>query len=184
MAVVDDHPVVLHDLRQMLDDSPHGIELVALAGSVAALLAGPGRYADVVLLDLLLPGEPDVAANVARIRVTGPRVVIFTSDSRPAEVRAAIDAGALGLVLKGDPESRLVEAILAAQAGEFSVSSRLAHAIVTDPDIATRLSVGEQEALKLVAQGLPHILVARRLDVAADTVLPYLRQIICGYAGG
>ncbi|MBP2324857.1 DNA-binding NarL/FixJ family response regulator [Kibdelosporangium banguiense] len=182
MAAVDDHPVALHNLRQMLQESPHNIELVASAGSVAALLAGPGRHADVVLLDLLLPEEPDVVANIGRLQAAGPRVVIFTSDSRPAVVRSAIEAGALALVLKGDPESRMTEAILTAQTGEFSVSSRLAHAIVTDPAVATRLSADEQEVLTMVAHGLPHKLIARRLGIAADMITPHLRRIVRGYA--
>ena len=58
----------------------------------------------VVLLDLHLGDGSDVAENVERLRARGAGVLIVTSDHRPAVVGRALDAGALGLVLKEDPE--------------------------------------------------------------------------------
>jgi DNA-binding NarL/FixJ family response regulator len=156
--------------------------LAVVESSVEALLAGPGREADVVLLDLLLPGEPDVADNVRRVRRAGARVVIFTSDSRPAVVRAAVDAGALGVVLKGDPEASVVAAVLAARDGQFFVSGRLAHAMVTDPRAAIRLPAREREVLTYVANGLPHKLIAKRMRISVDTIPSYLRRVAARYA--
>jgi DNA-binding NarL/FixJ family response regulator len=140
--------------------------------SVQALLDGPGRAADVVLLDLVLPGEPDIAENVRRIRQAGPQVVVFTSDSRPGVVSTAVTAGALGVVLKGDLEDRLVEAVLAARAGEFTVSGALAYALVNDPRASVRLTPRQREVLTLVARGMPHKLIARRLGINRTPCLP------------
>ncbi|HEX5402613.1 MAG TPA: response regulator transcription factor [Pseudonocardiaceae bacterium] len=182
VAAVDDHPVVLRGLTQVFAESAAEITLGAEALTVAELLAGPGRHADVVLLDLLIPGERDVAENVRRLREAGARVVIFTSDSRPGVVRAAVDAGALGLVLKEDPEYRLVEAVLAAREGELYVSGSLAHAIVTDPRAKIRLSDREREVLTYVANGLPHKLIAKRMAISVETVPSFLKRAAARYA--
>ncbi|WP_447007188.1 response regulator [Saccharothrix isguenensis] len=182
VAAVDDHPVVLRGVAHLLEKSGRGIRLSVVEPTVEALLAGPGRDADVVLLDLLLPGEPDIATNVRRIREAGPRVVVFTSDSRPAVVSAAVVAGALGVVLKGDGEDRLVEVVLAARAGEFTVSSTLAYALVNDPRARIRLSERQREVLTLVARGLPHKAIARRLGIRPDTVPSHLRRVASSYA--
>jgi DNA-binding NarL/FixJ family response regulator len=181
LAAVDDHPLILHGLRAVFAERAPEVNLTRVAPTVEALTADE-EPADVVLLDLLLPGEPDVADNVTRLRATGARVVIFTSDSRPGIVRRAIDAGALGLVLKGDPEDRLVDAVLAARRGEFFVSSRLAHVLVTDPRAGIRLTQREREVLELVARGLPHRLIAKRIGISVNTLPSYLRRAAKRYA--
>lgn len=182
VAAVDDHPFIGHGLRHFFAEHAPDLSIVAVETSVAALLARPGEPASVVLLDLLLPQEPDVAHNVTRIRATGARVVILTSDSRPGVVRGAIDAGALGLALKGDPEQSVVEAVRAAHRDEFSVSSRLAHAIVTDPRAGIRLSGRERQALSLIAQGKPRRLVAKEMQLAEHTLPSYLKRAAKRYA--
>lgn len=182
VAAVDDHEIVLGGVAKLFEKSAKNIRLVAVEASVSALLDGPGRAADVVLLDLLLPGEPDVAANVRRVRESGPQVVVFTSDSRPALVRAAVDAGALGVVLKADPPECVEEAVLAAKDGEFTVSSSLAHALVNDPRAGIRLSERQREVLTLVARGMPHKSIAKRLGIKVGTVPSHLRRVAAAYA--
>lgn len=174
VAGVDDHPLILGGLRLYFAENAPDIRLGAIESSVTALLERTDSPASVVLLDLLLPAEPDVAHNVARIVATGARVVILTSDSRPGVVRSAIDAGALGLVLKGDPEESVVDAVRAAHANEFSVSSRLAHAMVTDPRAGVRLSERERQLLVLMAQGKPRKLIAKEMGLAVDTLKSFL----------
>jgi DNA-binding NarL/FixJ family response regulator len=182
VAAIDDHPLILYGLRAYLIAEASDLTLTAVFPTVSALLADPIEMADVVLLDLLLPAEPDVAKNVRGIHAAGAQVVIYTSESRPGVIRNALDAGALGLVLKGDPESRVVEAIRTAAGGEFYVSSRLAHAIVTDPRAVVRLTSREREVLTHVAQGLPHKLIAKKLGISEQTLPSYLRRAGKRYA--
>lgn len=182
VASVDDHPFVGRGLRHFFAENAPDIRLTAVESSVRALLDRDDGPVSVVLLDLLLPNESDVADNVARIRAAGSRVVILTSDSRPGVVRAAIDAGALGLALKGDPEQSVVDAVRAAHGNEFSVSSRLAHAIVTDPRAGIRLSGRERQALSLIAQGKPRRLVAKEMRLAEHTLPTYLKRAADRYA--
>ncbi|WP_329415029.1 response regulator transcription factor [Streptomyces sp. NBC_00704] len=211
VAAVDDHPVVLLGLQAYFAEHTADIELVHVAPDVEALLAGleppppaepsegalpcappgppPGAPAgvsldmpSVVLLDLRLRDGKAVDDNVRRLRAAGARVLVFTTEHRPAAVRRALDAGAVGLVLKEDPEARLVDAIRAVHGGEPYLSSRLAHAIVTDPRGAVRLSSQERRVLELIARGLPHRQVARMLHITEDTVRTYRKRAIEAYA--
>ncbi|MEU3770782.1 response regulator transcription factor [Amycolatopsis keratiniphila] len=175
VAAVDDHPVILRGLHAYLAEHAHDITLCGVYPSVSAMLEDT-LTVSVVLLDLLLPGERDVATNVRRIRATGAQVVIYTSDSRPGIVREALDAGALGLVLKSDQEERVVDAIRDAAQGKKSYSSRLAHAIVTDPRALVRLTAREREVLTLVAKGMPRRLIAKRLGISERTLPTYLER--------
>jgi DNA-binding NarL/FixJ family response regulator len=182
VAAIDDHPVVLAGLRQVLPAAAPDITIVAAAPTVQDLLAGPGRHAAVVLLDLLLrDGEP-VADNVARTRDAGPQVVIFTSDLRPVPLRAAMAAGALGLVLKADPVEQIAIAVRTCRMGRVFVSSPLAHALATDEHLVARLSTREVQVLAAVARGLPYKLIARQLDIEASTVRAYLERAMTKYA--
>lgn len=174
-AAVDDHPLILHGLRAYLAEHAPDIALRAVHASVSDLLANPPVPA-VVLLDLLLPDEPAVADNVARLREAGAQVVIYTSDSRPGVVRQALRAGALGLVLKGDPEERLVDAIRAAAVGQSAHSSRLAHAIIEDRRAFVQLPQRERDVLTMIAKGLPRRLVAKELGISENTLPTYLNR--------
>lgn len=116
---MDDHPILLDGSAAHFARHAPDIRLVATAEDVGSLLeAGTGDdVASVVLLDLRLRDGSDVASNVRRLRATGARVLVFTGEQRPALVRRALDEGASGLVLKQDPQGRLVEAIRTADTG-------------------------------------------------------------------
>lgn len=182
VAAVDDHELVRHGIARVLEADP-AVELVGVHASVDDLVATARRPgADVVLLDLLLPREPDVADNVRRVRATGARVVIVTSDHRPALVRRAIGAGALALVLKDDSTSELLSAVRAAQSGDHHVSGDLAHAIIADERGSIGLTPREVDALSLVARGFTHRQVARRMGISPATVPEYLKRVAARYA--
>jgi DNA-binding NarL/FixJ family response regulator len=181
VGAVDDHPLILRGLRLYFAESAPDILLDRIEPSVEALLNAEGAVPSVVLLDLLLPEEPDVAGNVRKLRAAGAQVVLLTSDSRPAVVHRALEAGAIGLALKGDPEQTIVEAVRAAYRGEPSWSSRLAYAIVNDPVAAVRLSRREREVLTGVAQGKPHRLIAKELNLSQKTLPTYLYRAMRRY---
>jgi DNA-binding NarL/FixJ family response regulator len=169
VAAVDDHPLILRGLQACLIENVPGIHLTVVAPTVAELLAQPHQGVTVVLLDLHLGDGSLPEDNVRHLRAMGAHVVLFTTEHRPAVVRRALDAGAVGLILKEDPEEQLIEAIRQAHAGNFYASSRLAHQVVTDPAGVVRLSEREREVLSLLARGLPWGAVARRLRMSAET---------------
>jgi DNA-binding NarL/FixJ family response regulator len=186
VSAVDDHPLILRGLQAYLTEDAPCIRLTHVAPTVDDLLAEPRPGVTVVLLDLHLGDGSTAEDNVRRIRETGAHVVLYTSEHRPAVVRRALDAGAMGLILKEDPETRLVDAIRQAHIGQFYVSSRLAHQVVTDPNGLVRLSEREQAILALLARGLPWAAVARRLDISVETARTHCYRALEKYtkAGG
>ena len=183
VAVVDDHPIILDGITGWVTVPDSGISVVATGTTVAAILAGPGRDAHVILLDLDLGDGTTVERNVAAILAAGPAVLVLSASERPAEVRAAIRAGARGYVLKNEEAAELREAIRAVAAGEDWVSPRLAYIFATDdaPDRPT-LSAQETRTLRLYATGLPIKSVARRLGIGEETAKQYIRRVREKYA--
>ncbi|MEU9374321.1 response regulator transcription factor [Streptomyces sp. NPDC048255] len=182
LAAVDDHPVVRWGLRSCLAELAPDIEWLGLQVDVASLLDSVTTVPSVVLLDIELGNGSQVEENVARLREAGARVLLFTQDHRPAVVRRGIEAGALGLVLKEDPETELVEAVRAAHAGESYVSGRLAHQIVNDPRGRVRLSERQREVLGLLARGMKVPQIAERLFMSPDTVYTYRKRALQAFS--
>jgi DNA-binding NarL/FixJ family response regulator len=183
VAVVDDHPIILESAAGWIGADQSDIRLVATAATVPALLAGPGREADVVLLDLDLGDGTTVDGNVTAILGAGPAVLVLSASDRAAAVRAAIRAGARGYVLKNEQPAQIRSAIREVAAGRDWISPRLAHIIATD-DAADRPSLSPQESrvLQLYATGLPMKSVARKMDIREDTAKQYLGRIREKYA--
>ena len=160
VIVVDDDALVRSGLSLLLDGA-HGISVVAQvsdgSGVPAALDAHP---VDVVLMDLRMPGVVGIAATRAvRRRHDPPAVVVLTTFDTAAEVEAALHAGASGYLLKDTEPQRIVEAVLAAAAGEPVLSPRVARRLM---DSTARTS-GSRAAARSTLDGLTD----RERDVVA-----------------
>ena len=191
IVVVDDHEVVRAGLRMLLSRFPD-LDLVGEAGDgELALTVVDQTQPDVVLMDLSMPGMDGVTAT-ARLAVDHPevRVVALTTFADRDHVTAAIDAGAVGYLLKDSDPDALAGAIRAAARGEAPLDPRAALVLLdrrrsTDGRSAdrgqggsgARLSAREREVLELVGQGLSNRLVARRLGIAEKTVKAHLTNV-------
>lgn len=182
VAAVDDHPIILDSLTGWLAGDGD-IRVIATAASVGALLAGPGRAAQVVLLDLELGDGTTVTGNVAAVLAAGPAVVVLSASEQPDGVRAAVRAGARGYVLKNEPAGQVRTAIREVAAGGDWISARLAYILATD-QAADRPTLSNQErrALQLYATGLPAKSVARKMGIGEETVKQYLGRVRQKYA--
>ncbi len=178
IAAVDDHPIVLDGVAAWVMAAESGIRVIATAATVAALLAGPGRRAHVVLLDLDLADGTTADRNVAAILEAGPAVLVLSVSDKPAAVRAAMRAGALGYVLKNEPTAQIRAAIKAVAAGNAWISPHLAYIFATD-DAADRPVLSQQEtrALQLYATGMPMKSVARKMTISEETAKQYLGRV-------
>jgi DNA-binding NarL/FixJ family response regulator len=178
IAAVDDHPIVLQSVAGWIAADEGDIRVVATEATVAALLAGPGRHAHVVLLDLDLGDGTSVEGNVAAIRAAGPAVLVLSASDQPAAVRAAMHAGALGYALKNEQADQIRLAIREIAAGRDWISPRLAYIFATD-DAADRPTLSQQErrVLQLYATGLPLKSVARKMGIGEETVKQYLGRV-------
>jgi len=178
VAAVDDHPIVLDGLAAWVMAAESGIRVIGTAATVDALLAGPGRHAHVVLLDLDLADGTTAERNVAAILEAGPAVLVLSVSDKPAAVRAAMRAGALGYVVKNEPTAKIRAAIKDVAAGNAWISPHLAYIFASD-DAADRpvLSHQETRALQLYATGMPVKLVARKMTISEETAKQYLGRV-------
>jgi DNA-binding NarL/FixJ family response regulator len=181
VLVVDDHPVVRQGIVLMLD-TRSDVEVVGAAadGDEAVRMAAEKRP-DVILMDLSMPGRDgtvairDILANDSEIAI-----IALTSFSDRQRIVAALDAGAVGYMLKdADPEA-LVAAIHAASRGESPLHPKAARVALQrrdEPTALVSLSRREREVLKLVMDGLTNAAIARRLGISERTVKGHLSSI-------
>jgi DNA-binding NarL/FixJ family response regulator len=183
VAAVDDHPIILDSVAGWVMAAEGDIRVVGTAATVDALLAGPGRHAHVVLLDLDLGDGTTVERNEAAILAAGPAVLVLSASEKPVAVRAAMRAGALGYALKNEQTGQIRAAIREVAAGRDWISPRLAYIFATD-DAADRplLSHQETRALQLYATGMPMKSVARKMTISEETVKQYLGRVREKYA--
>jgi DNA-binding NarL/FixJ family response regulator len=179
VLAADDHPLALAGLQQLLA-SLDDIELVGAAnGGEEAVRLAAEHEPDVVLMDLERPGKDGIQATrevLARRPQTA--VVVLTSFSDRERILAALDAGALGYLLKDVQPDELAKAIDAAARGEAPLDPRAARELLAgrrtlDPGLTAR----EEQVLALLAEGLPNKLIARRLAISERTVKGHLTHV-------
>jgi DNA-binding NarL/FixJ family response regulator len=178
VAAVDDHPIILDSVAGWVQAEEGDIRVVATAATVDQLLAGPGRRAHVVLLDLELGDGSTAAGNVTAILAAGPAVLVLSASEQPFAVRAAIRAGARGYALKNEQADQIRSAIREVAAGGDWISPRLAYILATD-NAAGKPTLSQQEsrALQLYATGLPMKSVAKLMAISEETVKQYLGRV-------
>ena len=177
ILLVDDHPVVRHGLRGMLDAEPDltviGEASSGIEGAELALRERP----DIVLMDLRMPGGDGVEAT-GRILAADPgiRVMVLTTYESDRDILRAIEAGANGYLLKDAPPGELAEAVRAAARGETVLAPSVASTLVRQVrrPAPPALSARETEVLRLVAKGLTNADIGKRLFISEATVKTHL----------
>jgi len=177
VVLVDDHAVIRAGLQQLLAGTDD-IEVVGTAANGAeALEVVRSIRPDVVLMDLQMPEVDGVAATRAIMAEDlGVDVLVLTSFSDSERIIAALDAGAVGYLLKdADPED-VLQGIRAVSRGESPIHPRAARALLGSragsPQV--QLTSRETEVLGLVREGLANKQIARRLDISERTVKAHL----------
>jgi DNA-binding NarL/FixJ family response regulator len=181
LLIADDHAVVRHGLAQLVATF-QDVEVVGSAadGEEAVALCAE-RDPDVVLMDLEMPVLDGIEAT-RRIRSAQPEVavVVLTSFSDRQRILHALDAGAVGYLLKDVEPEELAKAILAAARGEAPLDPKAARALLSARRTgasAESLSEREREVLLMVAEGLPNKLIAQRLAISEKTVKAHLTSV-------
>ena len=177
LILVDDHPVVRHGLRGMLEAEPDlSVVGEASSGPEGVALAAELRP-DIVLMDLRMPGGDGVEAT-ARIVATVPgvRVMVLTTYESDRDILRAIEAGAGGYLLKDASPAELAEGVRAAARGETVLAPSVASTLVRQvrSPAPPALSARETEVLRLVARGLTNADIGRELFITEATVKTHL----------
>ncbi len=181
ILLADDHQLVRAGLVQLL----RGVDDFEVVGAAAdgneVIDLARETEPDVVLMDLSMPGCDGLEAT-RRIVADQPdaRVLVLTSFSDQRRIIEAVDAGALGYVLKDAEPDEIVRAVRAAARDESPLDPRVARALLEarrHESHEITLTPREQEVLECIAEGLPNKLIARRLGIAEKTVKAHLTNV-------
>lgn len=183
VLLVDDHAVLRGGLERLLAGEPD-IEVVGTAADGDEAVEEVRRTRpDVVLMDLQMPGTDGVTATRRIVTEGGPDVLVLTSFSDAERIVAALDAGAVGYLLKdADPED-VVAGVRAVSRGESPLHPRAARQLLGARQAGQAGQAGvdltprEQEVLGLVRQGLANKQIARRLGISERTVKAHLTSV-------
>jgi DNA-binding NarL/FixJ family response regulator len=189
VLIADDHPVVRSGLAGMLAAEPDLNVLGEAENGEQAVAMAAALRPDVVLMDLRMPGT-DGAAATARLSREQPdvRVLILTTYDTDTDILRAVEAGAIGYLLKDASRSELADAVRAAARGETvlapaaaaSLRSRVrtqvgGSAPVRPPSPA--LTAREVQVLELVAEGRTNAEVGKALYIGEATVKTHLLRV-------
>jgi DNA-binding NarL/FixJ family response regulator len=187
--LVDDHAVVRRGLASYLDGEDD-IEVIGQAGDgrtalaeLAVLANGARGLPDVVLMDLLMPGMNGIEAT-AEITRRWPevRVIAVTSFLEEDKVRAALDAGAAGYLLKDAEADDVADAVRTVAAGNVAVQPSVARTLVDavrrPAPAATALTNREREVILLLADGHTNQQIATRLEMSERTARTHVSNIL------
>jgi DNA-binding NarL/FixJ family response regulator len=177
VLLADDHHIVAEGLKRLLEPE---FELVDIVGDGFALLdAAAEQKPDVIVTDISMPGLNGIEA-LEELKKHNPyvQVVCLTMHSDVAYARRALDAGALGYVLKHSASEELVLAVRAAAAGRTFVTPAIAGEVLqslqngddaaTDP--VSQLTLRQREILRLLTDGHSAKKIAKLLDISPRTV--------------
>lgn len=182
LMLVDDHPVVLHGLRQLLPESRFRIVAEATTGRECvscAVRTGP----DLILLDLRLQDSvaPDTCRDLRRAGVSA-KVVILTGYEDEALLRACLAEGVSGILLKDTHETDLGRVLERVLAGETVLDHRLSSKLSPDRADAEASRLGitarEYDVLRLLSQGLTSAEIGRELFLSVNTIRSYVQTLL------
>lgn len=190
LVIVDDDALVRAGLRLMLDGA-EGIRVVGEAadgGDVAQVL--DAHAADVVLMDLRMPGVDGIeATRRVRARPSPPAVVVLTTFDTDTEVAGALRAGAAGYLLKDMPPARIAAAVRAAAGGEPvlapDITRRLMDTVAAGGgevrearQALDRLTGRERDVALEIGRGSSNAEIGRRLYLSVPTVKAHVSNVL------
>jgi two-component system, NarL family, nitrate/nitrite response regulator NarL len=187
IAFVDDHPVLLSGLAALFAGNPD-FNLLAVGHSAKDAVAIANQlHPEVLVVDLNMPGNVlDAIAEIAVARL-GTRVLVYTAATGIDEAIAALEAGAGGYVLKGSTLDDLMAAVRTVHAGDTYITASFAAKVVAGLRTASlrkssieamRLSLREEQVLRLLLRGSTNREIATTLSIGEKTVKHYMTVLM------
>ena len=186
VLIADDHAVVREGLHLFLSEEADDVEVVGEARDGAEAVAAAEKLKpDVILLDVMMPRMDGIEA-LRRIKESGIRsqVLMLTTFAEEVQVRQAIQAGAIGYLMKDVLKPELVAAIRSAAVGRPTLhpeaQSRLISHLTTPPAPSPldALTDRERDVLRLIARGKSNKAIASTLFLSVGTVKGYVSAIL------
>jgi two-component system, NarL family, response regulator LiaR len=183
VMLVDDHTMVRRGLAaflkvfddlQLAGEADNGADAIRLCGEILP---------DVVLMDMMMPDmDGAVATRTIRQQYPQVQVIILTSFKEGDLIKNALEAGAIGYLLKDVSADDLAQAIRAAHSGRVTLSPEAAQVLVQSasrpPAPGLDLTEREREVLSLMIEGLNNTQIAGRLTVSPSTIKSHVSNIL------
>jgi DNA-binding NarL/FixJ family response regulator len=187
VAIVDDEPRLRELLALTIGESPGFVCDAIYTNGAEALEGLPQRPADVILMDIEMPGMDGIEC-VRRLKevLPGAVVLMLTVHDDPERVFEALKAGALGYILKDTPPARLLQAIAEARAGGAPMTPAIARMVAlffqglkpkTTRAAPSNLTPRERQVLDCVVRGLQNKEIGVVLGISPETIRNHLRNI-------
>lgn len=189
IILADDHTLFRAGMKQMLHSHP-GFTVVAEATNAAeTLLAVSTSEADVLILDLTMPGVTgtrliEQVVKAQSYRLTPLPILVLSMHDEPATVRRALQAGAAGYLTKESSPDTLIIAVARVAAGERYIAPAVAESLAFEslgsaPGLRhNSLSQREWEVLRLIAQGQPLSQIADQLNLSPKTITTHKAHLM------
>ena len=185
ILIADDHPVVRKGIKALLSTEP-GLEVIGeAADGEQAVTKARTLKPDVILMDLSMPRKDGVQAiSEIRQKVPGVKILVLTSFAEDKRIIAAIEAGALGYLLKESSPHELVRAVRTVYRGDSSLHPTVAHKLIhslqrsSEGPQTESLTVREIKVLRLIAEGLSNHDIAKKLFISEPTVRTHVSNIL------
>jgi DNA-binding NarL/FixJ family response regulator len=183
IILVDDHAIVREGVRAIIEGSDDLAVVGEFANGDDALAAAPSLKPQLALVDLKMAGLPAVETiRGLHASVPGIRVLVFTSFGEDSLIRATLDAGATGFLIKDALKDDLITAIRSVAAGQPylapAAQRQLMELVRRPPEQREELTARETDVLRLIAEGLSNKQIGRRLELTEGTVKGYVSQIL------
>ncbi len=182
VALVDDHPLMLAGLTEILGKHPAFSVTATGASADDALDIGLRLVPDVFIVDLMMPGNmlDTISKLVAKIRT---KILVFTAMTGSDYAVRALNAGASGYVLKGSSAQELIQAIAAVHRGDMFITPAFACKVIEELKRASlrkmtgaevKLSIREDQIIRMLLRGFTNRQIADALQIGEKTVKNYM----------
>ena len=184
ICIIEDNKQLLENLCLVLAGEPGFAVTGSYPSAEDALLDFPWKDADVMLVDMELPG----ISGVELIRKIAPdlphlQILVHTISEDSETVFGALKAGAMGYLLKGCPPSELIDSLRSINAGGAPMSPRIARKVIRDmqnPSTATDselLTQREKDILVSLSQGKTYKEMGEALNVSPNTIHAHIKHV-------
>ena len=182
IALIDDHRIVRRGLSAYFAAQPDIIVVGEASSGEEALQLAESWQADVIVIDVLMPGGIDGIETTRRLKRLLPRtqIIILSGYADDARVIGALRAGAITYVEKDSQPEQLLEAVRGAVQGKAIFEPTLMQRILQAQTMKSSdvLTERESEVLRLLAEGLTNAEIAVRLSVSEETVKSHVAGVL------